>query len=448
MSREDFRVESGAPAIVVEGLSKRYRIGLEDDRPDTLAGVLRGWFTSPLSNYRRLRGLSRFEDENGDDVIWALREISFSVERGEMLGVIGRNGAGKSTLLKILSRITHPTSGRAVLAGRVSSLLEVGTGFHPELTGRENIYLNGTILGMSKREVDGKLNEIIEFSGVERFIDTPVKRYSSGMKVRLAFSVAAHLEPEILLVDEVLAVGDAEFRKRSLGKMENVAGEGRTVMFVSHNMAMMSSLCSRAILLEDGRIAIDGPVEDVIRTYLERTQGEHTRTSLGERNDRTGGEIFRFRSIEFFDPKTGNRLEALMGGRQVLVRIRGEAQHSLSRGVSIAFAFYNRNGSFLCACSNDAVDRELEVERGENVFHCLIERLPLSGGRYYLNLMARQGDRILDWVKNASSVEVETGDFYGTGRVPSPGTQGVLIEFDWPSRGEIAARRGQGQSEP
>ncbi len=258
-------------AIEVKNLSKRYRIGFEQQSRDTLAEVLSDWVTRPIRNYRRLRQLTKFDDqstEKAQDVIWALKRVSFSVNPGEVIGVIGQNGAGKSTLLKILSRITHPTSGLVSLNGRVSSLLEVGTGFHPELTGRENVYLNGTILGMTKEEIDQKFDEIVDFSGVRKFIDTPVKFYSSGMGVRLAFSVAAHLEPEILLIDEVLSVGDAAFQKKSLGKMEEVSQMGRTVLFVSHNMGAVRSLCSRAILLEEGRLIQNGDVDEVINYYL------------------------------------------------------------------------------------------------------------------------------------------------------------------------------------
>ncbi len=240
-------------AIQVENLSKAYRIGLKDEIPDTIASAVMGWVRRPLANFRRLRRLNTFgANGEGDeaDIVWALKDVSFEVAPGEVVGIIGRNGAGKSTLLKILSRITEPTGGRAVIRGRVSSLLEVGTGFHQELTGRENVYLNGTILGMSKREIDRKFAEIVDFSGVEKFLDTPIKHYSSGMKVRLAFAVAAHLEPEILIIDEVLAVGDAEFQKKCLGKMQDVAREGRTVLFVSHNMAAVQTLCQRALLVE------------------------------------------------------------------------------------------------------------------------------------------------------------------------------------------------------
>ena len=257
--------------IQVNKISKRYRIGLEQQVPDTFVEAISEWVSRPIKNYRRLRKLTQFENKNSDErdnIVWALRDISFNVEPGEVVGVIGKNGAGKSTLLKVLSRITHPTSGQVELLGRISSLLEVGTGFHPELTGRENIYLNGTILGMTKAEIDLKFEEIVEFSGVKRFIDTPVKFYSSGMRVRLAFSVAAHLEPEILLIDEVLSVGDAAFQKKSLGKMEEVSKEGRTVIFVSHNMGAVRSLCSRGLLLENGTLTKDGDVDQVINYYL------------------------------------------------------------------------------------------------------------------------------------------------------------------------------------
>ncbi|MGB2965396.1 MAG: ABC transporter ATP-binding protein [Anaerolineales bacterium] len=257
-------------AIKVEKLSKRYRIGYEKQARDTFAEVITDWVSRPIKNYRRLRNLTQFDQSNEEveDIIWALRDVSFEIKPGEVIGVIGQNGAGKSTLLKILSRITFPTSGIVELNGRVSSLLEVGTGFHPELTGRDNVYLNGTILGMTRDEINRKFDEIVDFSGVSKFIDTPVKFYSSGMGVRLAFSVAAHLEPEILLIDEVLSVGDAAFQKKSLGKMEEVSKEGRTVLFVSHNMGAVRSLCSRGLLLEEGALVKDDDVDLVINSYL------------------------------------------------------------------------------------------------------------------------------------------------------------------------------------
>ena len=257
-------------AIKVENLSKRYRIGLKEETKDTLFGALGSILKSPFQNLKRLKKLTSFNENNNesDDIIWALKDISFEVKRGEVLGIIGANGAGKSTLLKILAQITYPTSGRVELNGRVASLLEVGTGFHPELTGRENIYLNGTILGMTKKEIDWKLDEIIDFSGVEKFIDTPAKRYSSGMRVRLAFSVAAHLDPEILLIDEVLAVGDFEFQKKCLGKMDEVAKSGRTVLFVSHNMGLINNICENGISLEQGNVAYHGDINKAIEYYI------------------------------------------------------------------------------------------------------------------------------------------------------------------------------------
>jgi lipopolysaccharide transport system ATP-binding protein len=261
-------------AIQAEQLGKQYRIGVKEERHETLLHAGLALIKSPLTNYRQLRRLSQIEnEEDGKDTVWALRDVSFTIEAGAAVGIIGRNGAGKSTLLKVLARITPPTQGRAILNGRVSSLLEVGTGFHPDLTGRENVYLNGTILGMSKAEVERKFDEIVAFAGVERFIDTPVKRYSSGMRVRLAFAVAAHLEAEILLVDEVLAVGDAAFQQKCLNKMGGVTDSGRTVLFVSHNMQVIQQLCQTAYLFDQGRLAASGTPANVIAQYLSKAEG-------------------------------------------------------------------------------------------------------------------------------------------------------------------------------
>ena len=262
-------------AIRVDGLSKRYRIGVKE-RQDSFGNLLVNLVAGPARNLRRLRRLSSFEGDGdeSEDIIWALRDVSFEVKRGEVVGIIGPNGAGKTTLLKILSRITEPTSGQAEIRGRVSSLLEVGTGFHPELTGRDNVYLNGSLLGMSRAEISRKFDELVDFSGVEKFIDTPVKRYSSGMRVRLAFSVAAHLEPEVLLIDEVLAVGDAAFQVKCLGKMEEVSGQGRTVLFVSHNMGSIGKLCPTSIVIDEGRLAFLGESHQAIERYLQTVFGE------------------------------------------------------------------------------------------------------------------------------------------------------------------------------
>ena len=291
------------PAIQVENLSKRYRIGVRSRRRDTLVGMAIEAASAPFRNLKRLSSLSRFSENEEDraDVIWAVRDVSFEVQPGEVVGVIGRNGAGKSTLLKILTRIAVPTSGEAIINGHVSSLLEVGTGFHPELTGRENVYLNGAVLGMSRKEISRKFDEIVDFSGVERFIETPVKRYSSGMKVRLAFSVAAHLEPEILLVDEVLSVGDWEFQKKCLGKMDDVARQGRTVLFVSHNQAAVTRLCERILLMEDGRLVEDGPAHEVMSVYLRAGMGSMAVQTWPDPETAPGGTVARLRAARVLD---------------------------------------------------------------------------------------------------------------------------------------------------
>ncbi len=281
----------------VEDLSKRFRIGGHENEHDTLAASVFHSLRRPARNLKRLTRLTSFkEGESQGDVIWAVRNVSFQVNSGEVVGVIGGNGAGKSTLLKILTRITKPTSGRISIHGQVSSLLEVGTGFHPELSGRENVYLNGAVLGMRHREITRKFDEIVDFSGVEKFIDTPIKRYSTGMKVRLAFSVAAHLEPDILLVDEVLSVGDTAFQRKCLGKMDEVAGKGRTVLFVSHNLAAVTRLCERILLLEEGRLVLDGPSDEVMARYLNSGEGGMAGAEWEDPSDAPGGEFARLRA--------------------------------------------------------------------------------------------------------------------------------------------------------
>lgn len=292
-------------AVTATGLSKVYRIGMKEQAYDNLASALMNFIRSPLQNYRKYRSLYQFDDVSNDesltatpaDIIWALRDVSFDIKHGEVVGFIGRNGAGKSTLLKILTRITPPTRGYAEIRGRVASLLEVGTGFHGELSGRENIYLNGTILGMTKKEVDRKFDEIVDFSGVERFIDTPVKRYSSGMSVRLAFAVAAHLEPEILIIDEVLAVGDSAFQKKCISKMQDVHKQGRTVLFVSHNMPAVAMLCGRAILLSAGKMVMDGSPHEVISRYLNSDAGTPSIREWPDAALAPGRDVARLRSI-------------------------------------------------------------------------------------------------------------------------------------------------------
>jgi lipopolysaccharide transport system ATP-binding protein len=299
-------------AIKVEKISKCYRIGLKEEMRDSFAATIFNFFKSPLKNYRKYRSLYKFDDIKMDDegneaadLIWALKDVSFEVKQGDVLGIIGRNGAGKSTLLKILCRITDPTSGHCEIRGRVSSLLEVGTGFHQELTGRENVYLNGTILGMTKREVDRKFDEIVDFSGIEKFLDTPVKRYSSGMKVRLAFSVAAHLEPEILLIDEVLAVGDLDFQRKCLDKMENIGQQGRTVLFVSHNLSAITRLCERAILLEEGKLIKEGSAHQMVSAYLNSSFGTSAVREWENTEDSPSGSVARLLAVRVQDENGG-----------------------------------------------------------------------------------------------------------------------------------------------
>jgi lipopolysaccharide transport system ATP-binding protein len=297
-------------AIEAFELSKRYRIG----QMQAAYGTLRDSFSRMAA-----RAAGR-EDEQAKQEIWALRDVSFNVAEGEVLGVIGRNGAGKSTLLKVLTRITTPTTGRAMIRGRVGSLLEVGTGFNPELTGRENIFLNGSILGMKRREIQGKLDAIVEFSGVGKFIDTPVKRYSSGMYVRLAFSVAAHLEPDILLVDEVLAVGDAEFQQRSLGRMEALSGSGRTVLFVSHNMQAINQLCDRAILLDGGRVIEDSDASSVVTHYLHSALSSDSKISWPDDASAPGDDLARLLSVRVVD-EDGKAIETADVRRPIGIEI-------------------------------------------------------------------------------------------------------------------------------
>jgi lipopolysaccharide transport system ATP-binding protein len=341
--------------INVEDISKCYRIGLKEKVYDHLGSAIFDFIKSPLRNYRKYRSLYKFDDigydhqpnsnSNSSDIIWALKNVSFEVRQGEVLGIIGGNGAGKSTLLKILSRITEPTYGSAKIQGKVSSLIEVGTGFHQELTGRENVYLNGTVLGMKKKEVDRKFDEIVDFSGVEKFIDTPVKRYSSGMNVRLAFSVAAHLEPEILIIDEVLAVGDASFQKKCLNKMHDVSRAGRTVLFVSHNMMAVSRLCSRAILIEEGRIMINDLTDKAVSAYLGYGFKMVAERKWPDTEEAPGGEIVRLRAVRVRS-EDGNILNVINIDEPFVVEIEYKV---LKPGYKLLpnFQFYSEEGTHI-----------------------------------------------------------------------------------------------------
>jgi lipopolysaccharide transport system ATP-binding protein len=380
-------------AVKVENLSKIYRIGTKDEIQDNLAQTVFEFLKNPLKNYRKYRSLYDFNDAelladgqtNGEpaNIIWAVKDISFDVKMGEVVGIIGRNGAGKSTLLKILCRITDPTKGRARVRGRISSLLEVGTGFHQELTGRENVYLNGTILGMTKAEIKQKFDEIVDFSGVERFIDTPVKRYSSGMKVRLAFSVAAHLEPELLIIDEVLAVGDADFQKKCLNKMEDVGQQGRTVLFVSHNMAAVSRLCNRSILLENGQVVENGRTDEVIGKYLNADQGTSASKVWEDPNESPGKDAIRLRAIRVTD-NHGETKEHY----DIREPIRVEMKYDVIKdGVELLPNIYFWNEFEICAfgtIDNDPNWREQPRPVGTYTSKVEIPGNLLSSGRYYV----------------------------------------------------------------
>jgi lipopolysaccharide transport system ATP-binding protein len=427
------------PAIKVDGLSKRYRIGVEEEQHDTLFGAMASWVQSPMENYRRVKRLSAFGKGEADDIIWALKDVSFEVERGEVVGVIGRNGAGKSTLLKILSHITEPTSGYAKIRGRVSSLLEVGTGFHDELTGRENVYLNGTILGMSKAEVDRKFDEIVAFSGVEKFIDTPVKRYSSGMKVRLAFAVAAHLEPEILLVDEVLAVGDVGFQKKCLGKMEDVTQEGRTVLFVSHNMSMVSALCPRCLLLERGHIVADNETEKVVDRYHASIDRE-TRVSLRDREDRKGTGELRFTEVGVRRGGSSSNQSAIISGGPVEFRLHWESEDGDPiSDVAFVIRLRDQYGSTVLTLHTRFAGLELSGVPATGSIVCHVPSLPLAHGIYRVdvrNVIGGQsgaaGAHPGDHVNNAAKLEVSESDFFGTGERTMPRKHGyVVVDHQW-----------------
>jgi lipopolysaccharide transport system ATP-binding protein len=417
-------------AIRARGLGKRYRLG-EQQRYRSLREALTEAARRPFG---RATGRATSSGE-----IWSLRDVSFDVPAGAVVGVIGRNGAGKSTLLKVLSRITEPTEGRVEIRGRVGSLLEVGTGFHQELTGRENIYLNGAILGMRKSEIDRKFDEIVAFAEVERFLDTPVKRYSSGMFVRLAFGVAAHLDPEILLVDEVLAVGDAGFQRKCLGKMSDVAKEGRTILFVSHNMAAIQALCPEAMLLEQGELVARGPSNEVVAEYLQRTDRAFE-TATNELGMLPRGHGFR--AILQEGVLNGEILagdHAFLAGADLHFRFIVRLPE-LMRGCTVGVHFDDEVGVRVYAANSRWRLRPVELSRGEHVFECHIRDLPLVPGRYYLSIGFSSQDEQVDWLERVARVELARTDVYGTGELPQTGQGYFLTQADWeitPARAHV-----------
>ncbi len=418
--------------ITVENLSKRYRLGVIG--ATTLReSVERGWHRLRGRDWREhmdeVGGRSQVEDAARErpDELWALKDVSFEVKRGEILGLIGKNGAGKSTLLKILTRITEPTEGKAILRGHVASLLEVGTGFHPELTGRENVFLNGAILGMNRREISTKFDDIVEFAEVAQFIDTPVKRYSSGMYVRLAFAVAAHLDPEILLVDEVLAVGDAGFQRRCLGKMEDVAKSGRTVLFVSHNMAAVMSLCHSAHLLDHGQIVASGQAGDVVDAYMARTGGAGSAVKLSERKDRAGTGIIRMVDIQVAN---GLGRGSIRPHDRLQFDIGYEAERPLSN-VSVKIGIYDQFGRpvyFLDSADVDGIDGSIPAQ---GVIRCSTGHVDLTPGHCLVNAAVLVGGVIADHVGQVCRLDIEVGDFYGTGKLPERQVALCLLQHKW-----------------
>jgi lipopolysaccharide transport system ATP-binding protein len=412
-------------AISVENLGKRYRIQHGTAGYRTLRETLVEAAQAPIRMLRTSSVSARQQD------FWALREVNLEVRAGEVIGLIGRNGAGKSTLLKILSRITKPTTGRATLNGRVGSLLEVGTGFHPELTGRENIYLNGAILGMSKHEISRKFDEIVDFAEVSQFLETPVKRYSSGMYVRLAFAVAAHLEPEILLVDEVLAVGDAAFQRKCLGKMGQVARQGRTVVVVSHNMAMVQNLCGRTVLIDQGTVKAVGPTRQVVEIYL-REVGALAQTRLNDRTDRTGAAEVICTAIEILDGN-GQPAPSSMSGSPLIARIHYESKlPRVFRNSRISLSVHKYDQVYFLM-STELVDSTELTLRRRGYMDFIVPELPLSVGEYSLHSFIESNGVVQDWVIGAAQLSVVDGDFYGTGRNYPAGWEGrgVLVRHSW-----------------
>jgi len=401
------------PIITVDGISKRYTIGKKESY-----GSLRDEVMDAISSpFRRAFGGSKAEE---DPSVWALKDVSFEVFEGDVLGIIGRNGAGKSTLLKILSRITEPTEGKIEMRGRLASLLEVGTGFHPELTGRENIFMNGALLGMTSREIKARFDEIVAFSEIEKFLDTPVKRYSSGMYVRLAFAVAAHLEPEILVIDEVLAVGDTLFQKKCVDKMLEVSKKGRTVLFVSHNFSAIKALCSKGVLLENGRKVFSGNVDETIEFYTGQASesGKEVDLSSIERKGYAGELVFdRLSFIEY----------PVLFGKPIKFKFRLRSQKNKAfDALDLGIAINDRNNQRLIHCSNRFIGRELAYDGYDDEYEVEIANI-LKPDIYSITLFLRCDEIIQDWIGNAARFEVQDGNPYNF--TDTKQIQGVMLPY-------------------
>ena len=410
------------PVVKVENLGKKYILQQqEQEQYKTLRHSLNESLKSVVSNI-----LNADNNQNNQRDFWALDNLNFEINQGDRLGIIGRNGAGKSTLLKVLSRITEPTTGKIKILGRIASLLEVGTGFHPELTGKENIFLNGAILGMGKQEIKRKFDEIVDFAEIEPFLDTPVKRYSSGMYVRLAFAIAAHLEPEILIVDEVLAVGDSAFQKKCLSKMETAGKEGRTILFVSHNMSIVQSLCSRGILLEQGKIVADTSIENAIASYL-RSIAKYGEENLLERQDRTGAGQTKLSQVKLFIEEQENLV--LVTGKQA--KFAFTITKILPR-TSLTFTIYDHLGVAIVSFNSeqrsecDSADASIGT-----TFICQLERLLLLPGQYRINVLVQGDGRIQDHIEGVAWFDVEPGTIAGRPIASRNSSSKICVPHTW-----------------
>ncbi|MBP9819208.1 ABC transporter ATP-binding protein [Candidatus Woesebacteria bacterium] len=390
--------------IEVKNIGKRYTIFHQRGSYIALRDSIAYAFTHPLSLFRRKQR----------EAFWPLRSVNFAIKQGEVVGIIGQNGAGKSTLLKILSQITPPTEGEIKITGRVGSLLEVGTGFHPELTGRENIFLNGAILGMKRREITTKFNDIVEFAGIEKFLDTPVKYYSSGMYVRLAFSVAAHMETDILIIDEVLAVGDAAFQKKCLGKMQELTSRnGKTILFVSHDMAAIKRLCSRAILIDQGSIKMSGPTDEVVAAYLVDSK-QKLSMPITERTDRGGSGKVRFTKCEKGDTENqGKKITLTIG-------YTNTTGHAIEN-VKISADIRDENNTCVANLTNSTLEQTISLNNGEGIITLEILSPNIASGKYVLDLFLASdqlNSEIFDWVQGAMVLEIDNDSFYPTKKLP------------------------------
>jgi len=390
-------------AIRVENLGKSYRLGTIGS-----ASLKRDFF----SVFKKQQ-----ESQDESNILWALRDVSFDIRKGDAVGIVGKNGAGKSTLLKLLSRTTAPSTGSIKVNGKISSLLEVGTGFHPELTGRENVFLNGAIMGMSKQDIKARFDEIVDFSGVSRFVDTPVKRYSSGMYVRLAFAVAAHLETEIMIIDEVLAVGDVDFQKKCLSKMREVTGnEGRTVLFVSHNMASVKALCNHGLFLEKGSLRMTGSVREVTEAYISSNRGMVESTELEFRTDRTGNAAVRLSGMSVQD-LNGNEIDTILTGDDIVFLFRLQVGPDPVRNVDFGLNFFDPEDDNMGVNYSSYHGVHFDAPAGSVLqIRCILPKFPFTVGTYKVGTRILVNNEEADWLLGgAGFIRVENGDFFGTG---------------------------------